>query len=238
MSVAVAGAGLAGRIGSEKFLQSWPGAKLRLTDTFADLAEASAAVFQEKPHLLLVRVSTLHDSVRSEIQALASRQGAAHTLVVYGFAQEAVLETMRVAGIQVRRAPVSDHELSGLIASRLLADKPAGLHGMLADSPIPPRRYSDETLSRVAGISSSMLCECPRHVAELIAQLASFEQYSEECLSKNQDDANLHAYLHAISGSARALFERALEMVAQHENISLVDDPGALPGAPASNLRA
>lgn len=226
VAVAVVGAGIAGRIGSKKFVQPRPGGSLRLTDSFADLAEANAAVFQERPHLLLVRVSTLHDSIRSEIQALAARQGAAHTLVVYGFAQETVLETMRVAGIQVRREPVSDHELSGLIAS-LLADKPAGLHGLPVDSPIPPRRYSDETLSRVAGISSSMLCECPRHVAELIAQLASFEQYSEECLSKNEDDANLHAYLHAITGSARALFERALEMVARHENISLADEPGA-----------
>ena len=33
---------------------------------------------------------------------------------------------------------------------------------------------------------------------------------------------HLHAHLHAISGSARALFERALEMVAQHENIPLI----------------
>ncbi|MBC7446396.1 MAG: hypothetical protein H7273_13155, partial [Polaromonas sp.] len=34
-------------------------------------------------------------------------------------------------------------------------------------------------------------------------------------------DAHLHAYLHAISGSARALFERALDMVAEHEQIAL-----------------
>lgn len=66
-----------------------------------------------------------------------------------------------------------------------------------------------------------MLCECPRHVAELIAQLASFEQYSQDCLNNSLEDAHLHARLSAVSGSARALFEQALEMVAQHEGIAL-----------------
>jgi hypothetical protein len=73
----------------------------------------------------------------------------------------------------------------------------------------------------VAGISTNVLCECPKHVAELIAQLASFEAYSQECLNKNTEDAHLHSYLRAISGSARSLFENALEKIAQHEGIDL-----------------
>ncbi|MEY3461772.1 MAG: HTH-type transcriptional repressor YcgE, partial [Pseudomonadota bacterium] len=48
---------------------------------------------------------------------------------------------------------------------------------------------------------------------------------SHECLSKSSEDAHLHAYLSSVSGSARALFERALEMVAQHEGIALHEDP-------------
>jgi hypothetical protein len=59
-------------------------------------------------------------------------------------------------------------------------------------------------------------------VAELISQLASFEQYSQECLHRSSEDAHLHAHLASVSGSARALFERALEMVAEHEGIVLV----------------
>lgn len=227
VSLAVIGAGIAGRVASAKFSREFLGSSLRVTDSFPDLAQAGAAGFREPPQILLVKVNTLHDSIRSEIQALALKQGVVHTVVVYGFAQEAVVETMRMAGILVRRGPVSDHELSDLISSVLLVDTAKSLGGVHADSLIPPRKYSDDTLSRVAGISSSMLCECPRHVAELIAQLASFEQYSQECLNKNEEDAHLHAYLHAISGSARALFERALEMVARHENITLDTEPPA-----------
>lgn len=224
VSLAVIGAGIADRVASGKFVRHFLGSTLRVTDRFTDLAQAGAAGFREQPQILLVKVNTLHESIRSEIQEMALKQGVVHTLVVYGFAQEAVVQAMRAAGILVRRGPVSDYELSDLISSVLLVDTAKSLGGVHADSLIPPRKYSDETLSRVAGISSNMLCECPRHVAELIAQLASFEQYSQECLNKNEEDAHLHAYLHAISGSARALFERALEMVAQHENITLVAD--------------
>ena len=224
VSLAVIGAGIAGRVASGKFIRQFQGTSLRVTDSFPDLAQAGAAGFREQPQILLVKVNTLHDSIRKEIQELARQQGVVHTVVVYGFAQEAVVHAMRAAGTLVRRGPVSDYELSDLISSVMLVDAAKSLGGVHVDSLIPPRKYSDDTLSRVAGISSNMLCECPRHVAELIAQLASFEQYSQECLNKNEEDAHLHAHLHAISGSARALFERALEMVAQHENIPLVAD--------------
>ena len=224
VTLSVIGAGIAGRVASGRFARQLLGRSLRVTDSFPDLAQAGAAGFREQPQILLIQVNTLQDSIRSEIQQLALERGVAHTLVIYGFAPEAVVQAMRVAGILVRRGPVSDYELSDLISSVLLVDTAKSLGGVHAESLIPPRKYSDETLSRVAGISSSMLCECPRHVAELIAQLASFEQYSQECLSKNDEDAHLHAYLHAISGSARALFERGLEMVARHENISLEAD--------------
>ena len=230
-SLAVIGAGIADRIGSKKFSRQFLGATLRVTDRFTDLAQALAADFRERPQILLVMVNTLHDSIGRDIEALARKHGVVHTVVVYSFAQETVVKTMRVGGMLVRRAPVSDYELSDLISSVLLVDTVKSLGGLPANSLIPPRKYSDETLSRVAGISSNMLCECPRHVAELIAQLASFEQYSQECLNKNEEDAHLHAYLHAISGSARALFERALEMVARHENITLAPDTAPLAGA-------
>jgi hypothetical protein len=40
-------------------------------------------------------------------------------------------------------------------------------------------------------------------------------------LNRNEEDAHLHAYLRSISGSARSLFENALEKIAAHEGIDL-----------------
>jgi len=221
VSIAVIGSGMAGRIASGKFTRQLHGISLRVTDGFSNLAQACAGDFQEQPQILLVRVNTLQFNIGTQIQALAQKHGVLQTVIVYGFAQEMVVQSMRAAGVLVRRAPVSDYELSSLISSAIRVDTAKSLRGVHGDSLIPARRYSDETLTRVAGISTNMLCECPRHVAELITQLVSFEQYSQECLNKTGKDAHLHAHLHAISGSARALFETALEMVAEHENISL-----------------
>jgi hypothetical protein len=53
--------------------------------------------------------------------------------------------------------------------------------------------------------------------------LNSFEAYSQDCLSRTTEDARLHSYLTAVSGSARALFEQALERIAAHENIDLAE---------------
>ena len=221
VSLAVIGAGMAGRVNSRKFTSHFASSTIRVTDRFENLAQASTAQFQEKPQILLVKVNTLHDTIRADIQALALKQGVLQTVVIYGFAKESVVEAMRVVGVLVRREPVSDYELSDLVSSVLVVDASKRADGVLSDAVIPARKYSDDTLSYVASISTNVLCECPRHVAELIAQLASFEQYSQECLNKSDEDAHLHAYLHAISGSARALFERALEMVAEHEQITL-----------------
>jgi hypothetical protein len=145
-----------------------------------------------------------------------------HVIVLYSYGQERVVEAMKMAGMIVRREPITDRELAELINSVLLIDPRQANDLARPGVMIPPRKYSDQTLLQVAGISTNVLCECPRHVAELIGQLANFEQYSQECLNNSQEDAHLHAQLSAISGTARALFERALEMVADHEGIDLV----------------
>lgn len=56
-------------------------------------------------------------------------------------------------------------------------------------------------LGRMAGISTNMLCECPRRVADIIAQFVSFEQYSQNGLNEASEDA--------------------LQMLAEHEGLTL-----------------
>jgi hypothetical protein len=90
---------------------------------------------------------------------------------------------------------------------------------------VPPCRFSDAALVTLAELPSAVACECPRHVAELVGQLVSFEIYSAECLNRNADDAALHADLNRVAATARALFESALERVALAEGFEL---PAAL----------
>lgn len=221
VTAVVVGLALAARLASEKFKSIFATNALQVTDILADLESAHTAPLSGQPQFLLVCVNSLHVLAQVDLRRLIDRCNLPQTIVLYRFGQEQVIESMKRAGVVVRREPVSDYELADLINASLLVDAPRAMGQESLGAIIPARKYDDATLARMAGISTNILCECPRHVAEIIAQLASFEQYSQECLNKSSEDAHLHAYLHSVSGSARALFEHALEKVAQHEGLDL-----------------
>ena len=91
----------------------------------------------------------------------------------------------------------------------------------MATGDVTPRRFDDAALTVIAGLSSTLACECPRHVAELLMQLSNFEAYSADCANRSPDDAELHAYLRRVAGASRAMFEAALERVARQEGLTL-----------------
>jgi hypothetical protein len=219
--MAVVGLSMANRIESKKFAMGLKQNQIQVTDVLEDLTAASQAEFAEQPQVLLIKINTLQTPVHATIQALIQQHAFAQTIVIYNFATEAVVQAMKFSGLIVRREPISDSELAELLQSVLFVDQARAQEFGTTGAVIPSRKYSDQTLTRVAGISTNVLCECPKHVAELISQLASFEEYSQECLNRNAKDAHLHAYLRSISGSARSLFENALEKIAQHEGIDL-----------------
>ena len=224
VSLAVVGLSLANRIESTKFTSGLQHHKIKVTDVLADLDSASQALLPDKPQVLLVKINALHTSVHTAIQALIKRHQFAQTIVIYNFAPEAVVQAMKFSGLILRREPISDSELAELFLSVLFVDPARTQEFGTTSAVIPARKYSDLTLSRVAGISTHILCECPKNVVELISQLASFEEYSQNCLNQNADDAHLHAYLRSVSGSARVLFENALEKIALHEGFDLKED--------------
>ncbi len=221
VSIGVVGMLLATRLQTASVQQGLVGITLRVSDMIKDLSEAATHPFASTPDILLVRVNSLLTPTHAALRRLVEQHRFAQVIVLYSFGQERVIEAMRMAGMIVRREPMSDADLVDLIGSHVLIDTREPIGSAQMGVMIPPRKYSDQTLMRVAGISNSLLCECPKHITELISRLASFEQYSQECLNNSTEDAHLHAQLSAISGSARSLFERALEMVAQHEGISL-----------------
>ena len=222
ISMAIVGLALAGRIESKKFTLSFNNHQIKVADIFNDLSDALGAEFEQPTQILLIKTNSLHAGIEVDIHKLAQRCQALQVIVLYNYGQQNIIESMKFSGMIVRREPISDSDLADLINSVLLVGAEQKNSGFVVGAVIPQRKYSDATLAKVAAISSNVLCECPRHVAEIIAQLASFEQYTHECLNKSTEDAHLHAYLSSVSGSARALFESALEMVAKHEGIELV----------------
>lgn len=221
VSIAIIGLALASRLGTKKFTLNFRSNPVQITNVFTDLTQALASELQQTPDILLLKLSSLHATTQLDLHRMAAHCGASQVILLYNFGPEQIVESLKSAGMLARREPVSDSDLSELIQSaRTMHSGITAVPPTIA-APVKPRQYSEETLARVAAMPATVACECPRHVAELISQLGSFEQYSMECLNASTEDAHLHAYLSSVAGSARALFERALQVIADHEGIEL-----------------
>ncbi|VVE65442.1 HTH-type transcriptional regulator MlrA [Pandoraea anapnoica] len=187
---------------------------------------------EEIPHLadkagaasgLAVRVEALHEDTVLSIVAAAQSAHCDRVLIVYAFGTRQAIELARLAGIRLARTPdalihtyalLSDfvqsltHEDDASSASRQLWSRSS-------------RRFDQDTLSKLARQSSTIACECPKHLVELVLQLAAFERYSDECMSRSPADALLHRHLGDAANKAVALFEDALAAVVEHEGWSL-----------------
>ncbi len=214
---------LALRLQGEAWQTRWQGDAPEVRRVFANLQavqEAAPPAPDEAPALLLARLNALHPRSHEQLLETVDRLGPGRVIVLYNFGAEALVESLRAAGIQVRREPVSDAELAELVRSEVVVEATAAAGGAAVGGLIPRRRYTDAQLARVAASPSRVLCECPRHIAELVQQLASFEAYSAECLADSAEDARLHAYLRSVAGSSRALFEHALDLAVRHAGLA------------------
>jgi DNA-binding transcriptional MerR regulator len=198
---------------------------------FESLADAAQALGTRRPSHLLLHLPRLHtDSVRSALQAVPAWAGLP-CAVVYRLAAETTCAALDRSGTALLREPPGDTALAQWLRG-WLAPPALAAHRPEPDA-APPRRWDDAALADVAALSSTIACECPSHVAELLMQLSHFEAYSAECRHRDPADAALHGYLQQVAASARARFEAALEQVAVHEGLILPPArEGSVPASP------
>ena len=234
LRVAVVGQALALRLQRPAVVQRLAH-RPRVTAVFESLAEAAHAASGAAVDLLLWQAPGLQVSALPELKAAQDAWRARHVAVVYRFAGAAARSAYVGTGASVVGEPADDDALGAWLASLegssvASADEPndqpvprssQDLAPGLAPGDVRPRRFDDAALTAFAGQSSTIACECPRHVAELLMQLSNFEAYSADCANRSPADAELHAYLQRVAGVSRALFESALERVARQEGLML-----------------
>lgn len=147
------------------------------------------------------------------------RPAAGITMVVYGFASSSSIDELVDAGIICRKAPLTARELVAALSVPIPA---AELTELLEQAP-PVRRFSDAEIAVLANASPAIDCECPGHIAQLLSGINAFEQYSQECSDTDPDERALHQHLARVAGAARALFETAMQRVAEAEGIDLAN---------------
>ncbi len=223
------------------------GRPVQLLGPFVDAAQAAAqananantqpdAQPDALPHALLIHAPQLHEAWLADLHASAPALAALPTAVLYSFASDASCDALARAGATLLREPQPDAVLAQWLqplaqasmaaAAALASGAPGassafGAAGLPGSAEVPPRRWDDAALADFAGLSSTIACECPRHLAELLMQLSHFEDYSAQCQHRSPADAELHAYLRHTAAAARARFELALERVAVQEGLIL-----------------
>jgi DNA-binding transcriptional MerR regulator len=191
--------------------------------TYRDIAEFEARGGDAEADVLVIEQATLHADSASRVVEWLARAKAAHAVIVYRYASADALLRLPASKCSALHAPIDPRTLQAHCLSMTHPTQAVAVPAAssVITQPAPPRRYDDETLAQLATLSSTVKCECPRHLAELIASLSAFERYSTECESRNPRDAALHAFLYATTAHARHLIEGALDQLIEMEDIKL-----------------
>ena len=197
---------------------------LKLVACFDNNSEFQSQLGKLKADTLIIEQQTLHVDTAIQINDWMNRLAAHKVIVIYRFASRDALKRLPASKYVCLRAPVSPQTIQQQCmhqASELQVLPFDDMDPSLFEHTTPGRRFDDETLTRIADVTSSIKCECPRHLAELISSLAAFEQYSSECESRNDRDAAVHDYLNKSTARARYIIETALQKLIEIDNIKV-----------------
>lgn len=216
LRVAVVGGVLARRIAAG----GREGQELAVRTSCAKLDQAAALARDADVEVLLVELSELEENALPLIAAAREACAAAAVVVLYRFCASATIRALRAQGCLVARVPADLGELLQLCRSALTGER-------LPPSrrpDVPEVRFDEDALATISAAGNRLACECPRHLADLLLMVGSFERYSAQCASRNADDAQLHQELQQAAGQARAILETAMASLARAEGLPVPGD--------------
>ncbi len=153
-------------------------------------------------------------ATKEMLLALSATLGTRNVLVLHQYGNERLVEELDQQGYTSASFP-PDPAFLAFHLSLSTAVKEAGLGaqnlGQLVQG--KPRLFNEQELSEARSLRSALDCECPRHIADLVRALGTFEDYSASCSVENWQDASLHACVYAYAVQARWLMEKALGLV-------------------------
>jgi hypothetical protein len=201
-------------------------------DSLAESNEAALGSTEPKVDLLLMHVASLQPGALQELRVAQDAWQAHSTAVVYGYSNTAARAEFIHSDTPLLQEPIDDESIFQWLAELEITSTNKDIHHSnpksdnlneidLTEREVSTPKFTDDALTAFAGMSSTIACECPSHLAKLLMQISHFETYSSDCNNRNAADAQLHAYLQKVSGVARMLFETALEHVAIAEGLPL-----------------
>lgn len=208
---------------------------IQVQASFETMSDAEHRL-ESSTELLLIATPTLFPETLATIRRLIEKTGALRAVVAYRFAPSDATRAIDkdIEGVTAIRFPIDFAELQVICRAEasLIRSEPtsppaqpvavdAVREAGLSPGVVPPRRFDDHQLAHLARVRGAIECECPRHLAELLGALNAFAAYSEDCENRNEEDAEMHAYLHGMTCRARGVIEEALTELIRFEGIEM-----------------
>ena len=199
--------------------------RLEVTLCTTEIDEFVEQLARTEPDVLLMEFPVIDTDTRLLVGKLRRVAGTRRVIVLFNFGATQDLEALAADRVELLRSPVTTQTLYQLLRRGadnrpVLEDVAPPQSSRLEVNPqeeIPRRRFNDVELAQLARTSTTVECECPKHTADLVQNLCAFEEYSQQCESRNEQDAALHNYLHHMTAQARAIMEEALGTLAEAE---------------------
>lgn len=174
--------------------------------------------------ILLSEHPTLLEESVSEIVAFVRDYRVRKAVAFYRYAPSTIIRRLRAAGATVMKLPADESSLieTCRYAVRQRATPALATGRLSGQGKAPGPEFSNAALVALSKVETSVFCECPRQLAQLLLSVNAFESYSAECANRESNDAFIHARLHEQAGKARAVLEESLRDLLEYEEIDLV----------------
>lgn len=188
------------------------------------------SIRREACEIVVLELERLDSGAPAMIQACANVRSAPQVVVLYRFASRATLARAARAGATLVRSPIRLDSLRRVLLDQRMIRRARGQSTPARVETPPaepaedaaesaPRRFDDDQLARLFEVTTAIECECPNHMSSLVSGLVAFETYSRECESRDEEDAAQHRRMAAGTAEARAIMERLLAELCEHEGI-------------------
>lgn len=154
--------------------------------------------------VVIIFTNGLQVSLAQRIADVFSSSSEKLVMVICEFSSAMALAEMQKAGITCLRYPVSPSAFVDKLKSILAERK------KVSARPMP--FFSPELLQNIISEDHNILCECPKHLAQLLLSLHGFVEYSSNCADDSPAEAMVHRRLREIAAESILQIEVGLKL--------------------------
>ena len=163
-----------------------------------------------KIDFIIVEIQTVNQGTFQMLQKVLKQSRASKLLCAYDFGKESDIATLTTQDTGTIPLPLNHSDITEWCSNNF---------ANYLRSSSTDRLLTNQDLVNIVAAGSTINCECPRHLSDLINKLTSFEKYSSECEARNSKDAEIHKELESTSAKSRYLLEEVLIKLAKVEGI-------------------